>query len=428
MAIPVILLLVGTLIFAAHFFEWLFDFSKIPNVLLLMLVGLLLGPWLGLVTPEFFGQAGALFSVVVLAIMLFDGGTELRLDVMRESWRGTISLVLVSFFVTMLAVGYLLQWLTDLGPLLSFMLAAVVSGTSSAIVIPLIEQLQIDQRARAILLLESASSDVLSIVITIALLTAYELGRFSVPTVAVGVIISFVGAAIVGGSAGFVWSLLLNKVRHMQNSIFSTPAFVFILFGVSESLGFSGPIAALAFGIALGNISFFKLYLERRHVLWHTLLHPVTISERERSFFSELVFLLQTFFFVFVGLSISLTNTTAVMVGLILVVMMFILRLPVVRWSTSTALPAFDRSVMAAMVPKGLAAAVLATLIVQRGIPGGLFIQDISYTVILFSVVATSLLIFLVYRTGIGRFYRGLVGNGAQDTAPPGQIPPNLTA
>src|SRR4030042_2054551 len=58
----------------------------------------------------------------------------------------------------------------------------------------------------------------------------------------------------IGFLSGFLWSILLNKFRTIQNSIFTTPAFVFVVFGIAESMGYSGYIAALAFGITLGNI------------------------------------------------------------------------------------------------------------------------------------------------------------------------------
>ncbi len=399
MDIPSILLFAGLLIFAAHFFEWLFNFSKIPNVLLLIIVGVLLGPLFGLLTADFFGEAGALFSVMVLAIMLFVGGTELRLDVIQKSWRGTAVLTILGFFITMVIVGYLIMWFTGTRPLLSFMLAAIISGTSSAIVIPLAERLKVDIRSQAMLLLESAFTDVFSIVITIALLKAYQLGAFSIPSVTFDIGLNFIGAAMLGGVAGVGWSFVLTKVRQMQNSFFSTPAAVLILFGTLETVGLSGPIAALAFGITLGNIPYFKIYLERRHALLYSLLHPVTLSERERSFFSEIVFLLQTFFFVFVGLSITLTSSGALATAVALVAAIFVVRLPIVFWSAPKYLSFFDRSVIAVMIPKGLEAAVLATLVVQSGIAGGAFIQEVSYIVIFLSVLVTSLLIFSLYHT-----------------------------
>jgi NhaP-type Na+/H+ and K+/H+ antiporter len=61
---------------------------------------------------------------------------------------------------------------------------------------------------------------------------------------------------------------------------------------------------------------------------------------------------------------------------------------------------------MSAIVPKGLAAAVLATIPLQRGIEGGAFIMNLTFSVVLFSIVFTSVLVPLIERSqGVKDFY-----------------------
>jgi hypothetical protein len=45
------------------------------------------------------------------------------------------------------------------------------------------------------------------------------------------------------------------------------------------------------------------------------------------------------------------------------------------------------------MVPKGLAAAVLASVPLRMGLPGGETVQDFAYMVVLFSILTTALLV-----------------------------------
>jgi len=45
------------------------------------------------------------------------------------------------------------------------------------------------------------------------------------------------------------------------------------------------------------------------------------------------------------------------------------------------------------MIPKGLAAAVLAGIPLQKGIAGGQIIQDLTYSIILISILITSVMI-----------------------------------
>ncbi len=412
MNIALIVVLAGILIFLAHAFAQIFSRTKIPDVLWLIIIGLCFGPLFGIVTPAHFGAVGPVFVTVTLVVILFESGIGLSLDSLVKAWRGTLALSTLGFIATMIVVGLATFLLTDLGLVSAFMLGAIVGGTSSAVVIPLLRQLKMQSQSSTILLLESALTDVLCIVVALAFLEALKLGGVNVGFTIGRLISSFVLAALWGIVGAFLWSILLKKVRTLQNAIFTTPAFVFVIFGVAELLGYSGYIAALAFGIAIGNIELFSLPLKKVKLLSLPLkkgyipLEPVAFSETEKMFFSEIVFLLKTFFFVYIGISMQLTNPWWISVGLILTVLIFILRIPIVGFSVSKSTAIEDASLMAVIVPKGLAAAVLASLPLQQGIVGGELIQNVAFAVILFSIVLTSTLVFLLDKTALSKFYR----------------------
>lgn len=70
---------IGLLIFAAHLFTEIFSRKHIPDVLLLIIIGLLLGPVFELVRPEALGSVASVFTTITLVIILFQSGTELNL-------------------------------------------------------------------------------------------------------------------------------------------------------------------------------------------------------------------------------------------------------------------------------------------------------------------------------------------------------------
>ena len=53
-----IIAFVGLLVFAAHLFTGIFSKTRIPDVLLLIAIGIVVGPLLGLVSPDQFGSVG----------------------------------------------------------------------------------------------------------------------------------------------------------------------------------------------------------------------------------------------------------------------------------------------------------------------------------------------------------------------------------
>ena len=420
-SVSLIILAIGALVFAAHFFAWLFSFTAIPDVLLLMLVGLVIGVW---VSPDFFGQFGDVVLIITLVVMLFESGTKLQASVLRNALSGTTRLVLASFILSVLGIGALVWLVTSLPLMVSLMVGAMLGGTSSAVVIPLLDRLQVASTSRALLILESAFSDVLAIVVTIALLGVVTTGNVSFAGVTILTIISFVYAGLFGIVSGFIWSLLLDQVRHIRNSMFVTLAFVFILYGVVEAIGFPGPIAALVFGIMLGNSGPLKQRLSAAHPVMRWLINPVVLSRRERAFFSEIVFLLQTFFFIFVGLSIEAANLRVVVIALGVAAALLVIRYAAVRLTLPRATGVWEASYAAVMIPRGLAAAVLAALVVQKNIPDAVFILDLTYGVVLWSIALTSVFVFLISKTSLRTTYaRLLAGFGVPPPQQPQQSP-----
>ncbi len=386
------ILVVGAIVFLSHWFSGIFEKKGIPDVLLLMLVGLLFGPILGIVHAEDFGVAGPMFTSITLVIILFEGGLGLRLQELKGAIKGSMALTLINFFVTLIVVGIIAYTFFNLDLLVALILGAILGGTSSAVVIPMVSLLRIKDESRTILVLESAISDVLCIVFALALMEAYKSGNLQVGLIIGKILSSFTFAAFVGIAGAIGWSILLHRIRTIQNSIFTTPAFVFIVYGVAELLGYSGAISALLFGITLVNIEHFNFTFLKKYIAQE----PIALNDTERVFFSEIVFLLKTFFFVYIGLSIQLDSFTALMFGLLLAVAIFGLRIPIVRFSIKSPIPVFDKTIMAAMVPKGLAAAVLAGIPMQQGILGGELVRNVTYAVVLISIVLASVLIPII--------------------------------
>jgi NhaP-type Na+/H+ or K+/H+ antiporter len=250
--------------------------------------------------------------------------------------------------------------------------------------------------------MESAFSDIYTLAIPISLISFYSGATFNVASLLGQLLSSLVVAVLVGVGCGYLWLLLLNRVPTLLKTRFSTPAFAFILYGFIELMQFSGPIAVLFFSITLGNLP-----LLRRG--WLSAILParaVELTEVEKDFFAEIVFLLRTFFFVYVGMSVVLDNFYLIALGTGMAVLLFLVRIPVVMAAAERDTPQFDMAMMSIMIPKGLGAAVLATLPAQRGLPGGEIIQTITFAVIVATTVLCTGLFFLLEKRHILGFYQ----------------------
>src|SRR5690606_18695439 len=322
-----IIAFVGLLVFLAHLFVLLFRKTRVPDVLLLILIGFLIGPILGLAHPGHFGKVGPVFAQVALAIILFEGGREARLDVLRRNWKGCVGLIFPAFAAAF-ALGFAtMRWVVGLDVESALFFGAILGSTSPSVVVPLVKQLNMQRGPSLVMMLESALADVLCLVLVLGFLEAHTVGRMNAGAMVSGVAFSFLLAGIFGAAAGLVWSLLLTRLRAIQNNIFMTLALVFILYGAMDAIHLSGGVAALAFGMTIGNAGNIAVPGMR----WTRRLIPARFTEREMAFFSEAVFLIKTFFFVYLGLSLHLKDLRVLAFSFALMAGVLLLRLPIVR-------------------------------------------------------------------------------------------------
>lgn len=392
-----VFIFIGLLIFGAHLFTALFSSKRIPDVLILVVIGIVLGPVLGVFRPDSLGNFGPLFSSLTLVLILFDGGVDLSIDALRKYWKGMVQVTFYSFLLTMgvtacVARCFGMEWGVSL------MMGSMLGGTAAAIVIPLVKQMRLSEYARTVLSMESALSAVLCMVVALAFMDSYKMGDLSVSLLVGRVVASFLMAVIIGIIGGVLWSSLLDKVRMLQNSMFLTPAFLFVLYGLSEWLGYNGAIAVLSFGVVLGNTDYFEVSFLTKMKHRHRML---PLEETEKSFFKELVFVCKTFFFVYIGVCIPFDNYTFLLYGVAITTAIFVFRwlllLLVGKENTPT-----DRKVVSIMAPKGLTSAVLASMPLQVNIAAGYevipharLLQATTYAVIFFSIMATSVMVYL---------------------------------
>ena len=270
--VGLIIAIIGLLIFAAHLFSAIFSKRRIPDVLFLILIGLAIGPLTHWVDSQKLTLLGSILSAVTLVLILFESGIQLGFKTLKDSFRPSLKLTALNFIISAIAV-WLLSWLVlKIDPVISLMLGCVLGGTASAVVIPTVRQLRMSQKSAAILILEAAIGNVFSIVLALALLEAIKSQHVEFGMIFGTIFSSFILATVIGLLGAIFWALILDHVRNIKYSVLTTPAFVFIIYGVNEWMGYSGAIAALAFGIGMANID----------GIYDSLLKKVIIEIRHR--------------------------------------------------------------------------------------------------------------------------------------------------
>ena len=207
-------------------------------------------------------------------------------------------------------------------------------------------------------------------------------------------------AIVFGLSAGTVWLIIIDKIKNFPNTLTTTIAWLFIVYGLTELLGYSGPIASLAFGLILTNYQSFGFI--NNFILAKHEIKPLTKTELD--FYKELVFLLKIFFFIFLGIQFEIKEYNLLIFAIVLVLLIFILRIPMTKFLFKNT-NLIDKSYISMMAPKGLAAAVLASIPFAYNVPGSEMIIDIVSMVVVFSIILCTLLVMIFRFDFVRRFY-----------------------
>lgn len=417
---PVLLIMIGALAFFSHASQMAFRRFKVPDTLWLIGVGMLVGPVLGWLKPEDFGLAGSILTAVALAVILFEAGLELQLKHLGRAFGSAMLLTVVVFSTTAFLLAAFVHYVGGFSWMTSSFVGVVAAAPSPPVIIPLLKGLPLPESLRTTVTIESALSEALGLVVALAILRVQDLREgANVGEMAGAVLSSFVVALLLGLAFGASWAVCLEKIRGMKNAMILTPAFVFILYGVTEYLGFSGPVAVLVFGLVLGNAS--GLIGPDGVQMGDLAMSLTNVNAAESRFLGELVFILKTFFFVFLGMSMRLNDLWSVLaIGTVAILVM--VRLGGVRVCLGNSVgDAKTGTLLGVMMPKGLAAAVLAAAAqASPGMPRGQEVDNLLYGVILYSIIGTAVLVFATERLNISRLFAGWLF----PDAPPEKTPP----
>ncbi len=398
-----ILLAVSLILFFGYFAEFIFRKAGVPDILFLIALGLALGPFgMDYVSPGSLAAIAPVFTTFTLLFLLFDGAFNISLPSLIREFSQSFILTIFNFVISSILVA-LIMWLLGMPLLISLLTGFLLGGVSSAYVIPVLKQLRIAPNLYSLLTLESALTDVFTIVFSFAVLEVIQLGSFGVQEALTHLASLFAIAGLVGIIGGVVWIFLVLKVFKEHNYIIAI-AYLLLIYVITEYLQGNGAIAALFFGLMLKNSRqlssiirgmLTKKAKEKRKALKGELGVSVT-TPSEQFFYHQISFFLKTFFFVYVGLLLDLSNAKALLVGIGISLALMLSR-NASRLLTG-GMGSNYRSLVNSIFARGLAAAAVAQLALQAGIPHADFMVKVSYVAITGTIVLSSVRVFWVKR------------------------------
>ncbi|MCL4399057.1 cation:proton antiporter [Candidatus Parvarchaeota archaeon] len=377
----------GFIILVGFIGEQIFRKTNVPSFLFLILIGVVIGPVLRLITRNVLTPILGTVAEFTLIMVLFYGGMEINFKALLDSsgraiaqvfFYVSIAISLITIFVNVFLGWSLIQ---------SLIFGAIVGGeTTTIVVFKLADYIGIKEKTAVFLKLEAALNSIVLVVLFVTFVGLYQTGSANIYSAMLGLSSNFSIGVVVGLILSIIWLSILNKVKKYKYTYVLTLGFLLLTYSFTQIVNGSGILAALIFGVVVGNNKFIASLLKRRTNLKN-------LEKQLHTLQGEITFLLSTFFFVFLGIvfSISLSSLEfGAIVGAIILLILLFSRYLATSISTIRSEISADKKYIIMLLPQGLTPATLAILALSYGIPlASTFLVLVTYVIIFTNVVAT---------------------------------------
>lgn len=387
-----ILLQLSSLIVLGVAAQWLAWRLRVPSILLLLGLGVLAGPVTGLLNPDaLLGELLQPFVSLAVAIILYEGGLSLRFKELSGSARIVGRMVTVGAAVTG-ALTALAAWLVlGLSGNAAVLLASLLVVTGPTVVLPLLREIRPRGRVAAIIKWEGIIIDPIGAML--AVLVFQVLLSDNLQDAAPQVALSVVKTLVVGGglgvatSFGLAWLLRRFLIPDHLEGVASL-ALAVAAFTVAEMVQpEAGLFAATSMGITLAN-------------------QRLADIERIVEFKEHLRVLLISALFILLAARVPLETLTDQGLPALLFVLALVLVVRPVSVLVATigsGLARRELAFLAAMAPRGIVAAAMASVFALRLREHGIAADDfvpLVFLTIVGTVLFSSIVAPIVARTG----------------------------
>jgi potassium/hydrogen antiporter len=241
----------------------------VPEIVFLLALGALLGPSaLEVLDVPLDSLAAQLVFTLGVSSILFYGGLNLSLDVLRKVWLSLGMLAVFGVIVTALITGSAAAVVFGLPFEQGLLIGAVVSPTDPAILIPLFIGSRLRPKVAQTVVAESAFNDPTGAVLALAIAGALLSGESSLSGPA-GDFVGQLALSTAGGVlAGVVLSAAISSRRTgiwRESSAIAVLAVVAMSYVSLDFAGGSGYLGAFLAGLIVGNMRMLGLSMHDEH-------------------------------------------------------------------------------------------------------------------------------------------------------------------
>ena len=371
-------LLWGITVFAGACARLISSISGFPSVVILLLSGLFIGrSGLGLVEPLDLGQGLETIVGLLVCLVLFEGGLNLKLP--EGNIRNTVlKISLIRLFISLSAGIFVAHWLAGLSWPVAGVYSAIVLATGPTVVSPLVDQIKLVSPLSEVLKAEGLVLEPIGAVLALLLLELILGDLHGIKEVFIALMQRLGGGVLIGISSGWLLSEILKKIKNEASfgiELQVTLGFIFLIYGICEYiLPESGLPASVSAGFIVGN-------------------REIIDKDRLDNLIGELAQLAITVLFPLLASDVSWGELSPLGWGGIICVLMLMIIVRPISISLATMGRELDmkqRVFLAWLAPRGIVTAAVASLfsirLEQAGVLGAGRLQGLVFLTILMTV------------------------------------------
>ena len=353
--VDLLLAVISLIIILGYLSEVLFKKTRIPEVMILIVIGLIIAQTKLLPSSYIDTLRGLtpLFGSIALITIMYDGGKIIKLDKSLPSGLGYL-LALADTVLPAIAMAAIMYFVFHWQLIYGAILGTMLGETSTIMIAPLIKRLNISSKLYNMMLVEATFNSVFSILIFYLLLsvlggtsmTAVNYAQYALTYISVAVMVGILG--------GFGW-LFVQSFSKGARGYLATIAIAFLLYAFVSFFNGAAVITVLIYAIIIGNSKIFNNYFKFND---NTETESSDVEQ-------QIEFLVRTFFFVLLGL-IAYVSLYYFIFAVAITGILIILR----KIEISAMMRKYDsryKELALSLIPRGLTAAVLGSIYLSSG-------------------------------------------------------------
>lgn len=239
--------------------QWIAWRIRMPVIVLLSIIGLLVGPIFGWLEPaKDFGQVTEVMIKLAVAIILFEGGLNLKISELKQAGPGVGRLVLLGLPISWMLSTAFAYFVAGLSLPVSSIIGAILVVTGPTVIIPLLRQNRLTPKITSLMKWEGVVNDPLGVLLAVFIFEYYVTVTTSKPPLDIVLSIggSILISLIIGVASGFFIKYTFQK--RMCPEFLKVPiilCFVLLIYGAANLIQEeAGLLAVTAFGFTLCNV------------------------------------------------------------------------------------------------------------------------------------------------------------------------------